>query len=169
MPGLQKIVSCFAKHPQVKHVTMIRQERLSPTQSDVNLDCIDQDLPWLPMVPQTQSDTNLAPVTAIIQCVTIAVSDEIFERLSKSVCKPQNSVKFKSQYTPDVVPKKPSRYRKYEGRDMVKAIDEILTGNMSALMAAKKYGIPSRTLYDKVKKIRSGSEVCIRHHESCKS
>ena len=124
------------------------------------------------MVPQTQSDTNLAPVTAIIQCVTIAVSDEIFERLSKSVRKrrkPQNSVKFKSQYTPDVVPKKPSRYRKYEGQDMVKAIDEILTGNMSALMAAKKYGIPSRTLYDKVKKIRTGSEVYIRHHESCKS
>ena len=118
------------------------------------------------MVPQTQSDTNLAPVTAIIQCVTIAVSDEIFERLSKSVCKPQNSVKFKSQYTPDAVPKKPSRYRKYEGQVMVKAIDEILTGNMSALMAAKKYGIPSRTLYDKVKKIRSGSEVYIRHHEN---
>lgn len=153
---------------------MIRKERLSPTKSDVNLDSIDQDLPWLPTVPQIQSSTDLVPVTAIIQCVTIAVSDEIFERLSKSVCKPQysqNSVKFKSQYTPDVVPKKPSnrkyeRYRKYEGQDMVKAIDEILTGNMSALMAAKKYGIPSRTLYDKVKKIRSGSEVYIRHHEN---
>ena len=116
------------------------------------------------MVPQTESDTDLAPVRTIIQCVTIAVSDEIFEKLSKSVCKPQNSVKFKSQYTPDVVPKKPSRYRKYEGQDMVKAIDEILTGNMTALKAGIKYGIPQRTLYDKVKKIRSGSEVRVGKH-----
>ena len=52
-------------------------------------------------------------------------------------------------------------YRKYQGRYLLNAIEEVRTGNMTAHTASRKYGVPSRTVYDKVKKIRDGLEVYI--------
>lgn len=44
------------------------------------------------------------------------------------------------------------RYKQYTRNDIMSAIEAVRTG-MSALQAARKYGVPSRTLYDKVKKL----------------
>ncbi|KAJ3631233.1 hypothetical protein MTP99_012374 [Tenebrio molitor] len=44
------------------------------------------------------------------------------------------------------------RYKQYTREDILSAIDAVRNG-MSALQAARKYGVPSRTLYDKVKKL----------------
>lgn len=53
-----------------------------------------------------------------------------------------------------VPPQKPEwkRYKQYTRDDIMSAIDAVRNG-MSALQAARKYGVPSRTLYDKVKKM----------------
>ena len=50
---------------------------------------------------------------------------------------------------------KPAVYLKYSKIDMAYAIRDVLSGTISALQASRKYGVPSRTLYDKVRKIRS--------------
>lgn len=44
------------------------------------------------------------------------------------------------------------RYKQYTRNDIMAAIEAVRAG-MSALQAARKYGVPSRTLYDKVKKL----------------
>lgn len=44
------------------------------------------------------------------------------------------------------------RYKQYTRNDIMSAIDAV-RGGMSALQAARMYGVPSRTLYDKVKKM----------------
>jgi helix-turn-helix, Psq domain len=44
------------------------------------------------------------------------------------------------------------RYRQYTRHDIAAAIDAVRSG-MSALQASRLYGVPSRTLYDKVKKL----------------
>lgn len=44
------------------------------------------------------------------------------------------------------------RYKQYTRNDIMSAI-EAVRGGMSALQAARMYGVPSRTLYDKVKKM----------------
>lgn len=44
------------------------------------------------------------------------------------------------------------RYKQYTKDDILAAIEEVKAG-MSALQASRKYGVPSRTLYDKVKKM----------------
>ncbi|KAK2580912.1 hypothetical protein KPH14_005981 [Odynerus spinipes] len=44
------------------------------------------------------------------------------------------------------------RYKQYTRHDIMSAIEAVRSG-MSALQAARKYGVPSRTLYDKVKKL----------------
>jgi len=51
-------------------------------------------------------------------------------------------------------PQKPEwkRYKQYTRADILEAINAVKEG-MSALQAARKYGVPSRTLYDKVKKL----------------
>lgn len=53
-----------------------------------------------------------------------------------------------------VPPQKPEwkRYKQYTRTDILSAIEAVRSG-MSALQAARKYGVPSRTLYDKVKKL----------------
>lgn len=62
------------------------------------------------------------------------------------------------------------RYKQYTRNDIMSAIEAVRKG-MSALQAARKYGVPSRTLYDKVKKLgittsrifkrgSNGSSVC---------
>jgi len=43
-------------------------------------------------------------------------------------------------------------YKQYDRNDILAAIEDVKNG-MSALKASKKYGIPSRTLYDKIKKM----------------
>ena len=50
---------------------------------------------------------------------------------------------------------KPAVYMKYSKIDMAYAITDVLSGTMSARQASRKYGVPLRTLYDKIKKIRS--------------
>ncbi|XP_011871404.1 PREDICTED: nucleus accumbens-associated protein 1-like [Vollenhovia emeryi] len=54
----------------------------------------------------------------------------------------------------DCVQPKPEwkRYKQYTREDIYKAIEAVKSGE-SAVQAAKKYGVPSRTLYDKVKKL----------------
>ncbi|VVC35351.1 Hypothetical protein CINCED_3A002762 [Cinara cedri] len=67
--------------------------------------------------------------------------------------------------TPGIAPYVPShkpewkRYKQYTRQDIMSAIDAVRTG-MSALQASRKFGVPSRTLYDKVKKLgqMSGAE-----------
>lgn len=44
------------------------------------------------------------------------------------------------------------RYKQYTRQDIMSAIDAVRNG-MSALQASRKFGVPSRTLYDKVKKL----------------
>ncbi|CAH1393234.1 unnamed protein product [Nezara viridula] len=44
------------------------------------------------------------------------------------------------------------RYKQYTRNDIMSAIEAVRNG-MSALQAARKFGVPSRTLYDKVKKL----------------
>lgn len=44
------------------------------------------------------------------------------------------------------------RYKQYTRDDITSAIEAVRSG-MSALQASRKYGVPSRTLYDKVKKM----------------
>jgi len=44
------------------------------------------------------------------------------------------------------------RYKQYTRSDIMAAIEEVKKG-MSALQASRKFGVPSRTLYDKVKKM----------------
>jgi len=44
------------------------------------------------------------------------------------------------------------RYKQYTRNDIMNAIEEVKTGK-SALQVSKRYNIPSRTLYDKVKKM----------------
>ncbi|KAK1123392.1 hypothetical protein K0M31_008102 [Melipona bicolor] len=44
------------------------------------------------------------------------------------------------------------RYKQYTRHDILSAIEAVRSG-MSALQAARKYGVPSRTLYDKVRKL----------------
>lgn len=45
------------------------------------------------------------------------------------------------------------RYKQYTREDINNAIMEVKQGGLSALKAARKYKVPSRTLYDKVKKL----------------
>ncbi|XP_076300331.1 uncharacterized protein LOC143218774 [Lasioglossum baleicum] len=44
------------------------------------------------------------------------------------------------------------RYKQYTRNDIMSAIEAVRSG-LTALQAARKYGVPSRTLYDKVKKL----------------
>ncbi|XP_044749856.1 transcription regulator protein BACH2 isoform X1 [Coccinella septempunctata] len=54
-----------------------------------------------------------------------------------------------------VPPQKPEwkRYKQYSRENLNCAIQAVSAGTMSALQAAKKFNVPSRTLYDKVKKL----------------
>ena len=147
---------------------IIRKEKLSPTTNDVNLDCFDSELSWLNMVvppttktPQNQSDSQQTK------------EDEVLTDMDFS-----DLLSFMSNYQPEVNQSPKSRrqetasnwsnfpqlrisrsYRNYRGKDLLDAIEEVRIGNMSALQASRKYGVPTRTLYDKVKKIRDGMEV----------
>ena len=44
------------------------------------------------------------------------------------------------------------RYKQYTNSDITAAIEAVKSG-MSALQASRKFKVPSRTLYDKVKKL----------------
>lgn len=63
-----------------------------------------------------------------------------------------------ANYVPVQKPESNKRYKQYSNSDLNGALDDVRAG-MSALMAAKKHNVPSRTLYDKVKKlgIKSGT------------
>ncbi|XP_014249519.1 uncharacterized protein LOC106666678 isoform X2 [Cimex lectularius] len=55
-------------------------------------------------------------------------------------------------YVPTSKPAEWKRYKQYTRNDIMSAIEAVRRG-MSAVKAAKKFGVPSRTLYDKVKKL----------------
>ncbi len=59
-----------------------------------------------------------------------------------------------SRIAPYIPQQKPEwkRYKQYTRGDILSAIECVKNG-MSALQASRKYGVPSRTLYDKVKKL----------------
>lgn len=59
-----------------------------------------------------------------------------------------------SRIAPYIPQQKPEwkRYKQYTRGDILSAIECVRNG-MSALQASRKYGVPSRTLYDKVKKL----------------
>ena len=50
------------------------------------------------------------------------------------------------------------RYKQYTRNDIMAAIEEVKNG-MSALQASRKYGVPSRTLYDKVRNISTYEKI----------
>ena len=54
------------------------------------------------------------------------------------------------------------RYKQYTKDDILAAIEEVKAG-ASALQASRKYGVPSRTLYDKVIIIFKGWHTFVRH------
>jgi hypothetical protein len=56
-----------------------------------------------------------------------------------------------ASYVPNQKPEW-KRYKQYTRSDILSAIECVRTG-MSALQASRKFGVPSRTLYDKVKKL----------------
>ena len=151
---------------------MLRKEKLSPTTSDVNLDCLDSELSWLQMVssttkiPQNSSNSQrneenltstLPPVIyndLYFFCQMIDLEDSVHQ------CR-KNTQKTASNDSTTSSTSKLRSYRKYQGRDLLNAIEEVRAGNMTAHTASRKYGVPSRTVYDKVKKIRDGLEVYI--------
>ncbi|XP_045481108.1 protein tramtrack, alpha isoform-like isoform X2 [Harmonia axyridis] len=49
-------------------------------------------------------------------------------------------------------PETNKRYKQYSNNDLNQALDDVRSG-MSALLASKRHNVPSRTLYDKVKKL----------------
>lgn len=57
-----------------------------------------------------------------------------------------------ASYVPQQQKPEWKRYKQYTRTDILSAIDCVRNG-MSALQASRKYGVPSRTLYDKVKKL----------------
>lgn len=57
-----------------------------------------------------------------------------------------------ASYVPQQQKPEWKRYKQYTRADILSAIDCVRNG-MSALQASRKYGVPSRTLYDKVKKL----------------
>jgi hypothetical protein len=67
---------------------------------------------------------------------------------------PQNFAGGDSRIASYVPNQKPEwkRYKQYTRSDILSAIECVRTG-MSALQASRKFGVPSRTLYDKVKKL----------------
>lgn len=52
-----------------------------------------------------------------------------------------------------IAPQKTHRYKQYTSNNLQQAIEAVRCGKMSALKAATYYNIPSRTLYDKIKKL----------------
>ena len=157
---------------------IVRKEKLSPTTSDVNLDCFDSDLSWLQMLPspikisQNQSDSQRTKEDKILTWI-LTRHPIVFDDLSNNQraevqlheSRKNNQKTLSNDSTrPTSTTAKLRRYRKckctctryrnYSGKDLLDAIEEVRSGSMSALKVSRKYGIPSRTLYDKVKKIR---------------
>ena len=159
---------------------MLSNEKLSPTTSDINLDCFDSELSWLQMVPVVA----LGPPTGFIPYPTMDMvpstaktsknssdlqrNEEILTlTLPPTILNDVDDVLIflsKDQLVEDLVHqgrKRKQEYRKYRRRDLLNAIEEVRNGSMTAHTASRKYGVPSRTVYDKVKKIRDGLEVYI--------
>ncbi|XP_059484575.1 sex determination protein fruitless-like isoform X2 [Neocloeon triangulifer] len=88
----------------------------------------------------------------------INVDEEMNESVGKMMLPgsthPTYSGDMKGGIAPYVPAQKPEwkRYKQYTRNDIMSAIDAVRNG-MSALQAARKFGVPSRTLYDKVKKL----------------
>ena len=160
-------------------IMIARKEMLSPTTSDVNLDCFDSDLSWLQMLPSTikisqnQSDSQRTKEDIILTWILtphpIIFDDLSNDQLANEQLLHQSRKNGRKTLSNDST--RPTsttaklrryrkckctctRYRNYTGKDLLDAIEEVRFGGMSALKASRKYGVPSRTLYDKVKKIR---------------
>ena len=159
---------------------MLSNEKLSPTTSDINLDCFDSELSWLQMVPVVAlgPPTGFTPYPTMDMVPSTAKTSKNSSDLQRNeeiltltlpptiLNDVDDVLNFlsKDQLVEDLVHqgrKKKQEYRKYQGRDLLNAIEEVRIGNMSALQASRKYGVPTRTLYDKVKKLRDGMEVYI--------
>jgi len=97
---------------------------------------------------------------------TLVIDEEVLDAESSNQSQEfNNSTDFRN-YNDDMVPPAPGmvrvvgangkaewkRYKQYTKDDVAAAIEEVKAG-MSALQASRKYGVPSRTLYDKVKKM----------------
>ena len=159
---------------------ILSNEKLSPTTSDINLDCFDSELSWLQMVPvvalgpppgftpyptmdmvpsTTKTSHNSSDSQRNEEILTLTLPPTIFNDVDEVLI-----FLSKDQLAENLVHqcrKKKQEYRKYQGRDLLNAIEEVRAGNMTAHTASRKYGVPSRTVYDKVKKIRDGLEVYI--------
>lgn len=50
------------------------------------------------------------------------------------------------------------RYKQYSPDDLNRAIKSVIEGEMSALKASQVFSVPSRTLYDKIKRLKTQKE-----------
>ncbi|XP_012285802.1 broad-complex core protein isoforms 1/2/3/4/5 [Orussus abietinus] len=81
----------------------------------------------------------------------VSMMDEDEKRASSPQSYPGDTKSGIANYVPVHKPEW-KRYKQYTRNDIMSAIEAVRSG-MSALQAARKYGVPSRTLYDKVKKL----------------
>ncbi|CAB0004004.1 unnamed protein product [Nesidiocoris tenuis] len=108
----------------------LRRKKFSSSSSSI---LMSKDTPILRTVlGQGQADSSQQPVAL--------------------VCRPDRGIQ--SGIANYVATSRPEwkRYKQYTRNDIMSAIEAVKQG-MSALKAANKYGVPSRTLYDKVKKL----------------
>ena len=154
---------------------ILSNEKLSATTSDINLDCFDSELSWLQMVPvvalgpptvfipyptmdmvpsTTKTSQNSSDLQRNEEILTLTLHPTIFRDVDEVLI-----FLSKNQLPEDLVHqcrKKKQEYRKYQGRDLLNAIEEVRIGGMSVIKASRKYGVPQRTLHYRLKKIRDG-------------
>ena len=161
---------------------ILSNEKLSPTTSDINLDCFDSELSWLQMVPvvalgpppgftpyptmdmvpsTTKTSHNSSDSQRNEEILTLTLPPTIFSDVDEVLI-----FLSKNQLPEDLVHqcrKKKQEYRKYQGRDLLNAIEEVRIGGMSVIKASRKYGVPIRTLHDWLKKIRDRSVLKLQN------
>ena len=149
---------------------IVRKVKLSPTTSDVNLDGFDSDLSWLQMVPSTikaspnQSDSHRTKEDKILTYILSLIIPSPEDSPHQSRKHKQETISNDSNSTqPTSSPSKLRTYRNYPGKNLLDAIEEVRSGSMSAIKASRKYGVPERTLYAKVKEIRDLMELYISY------
>jgi len=153
--------------PSTIRIPQNQSDSLRTKEDEISeLSWLQQMVPSTIRTPQNQSDSIR---TLEDEILTLALPplefDDLLSFLSNNQPEVNQSPKSGSNYSTHSTTLNQIRscrtYRNYKGKDLLNAIEEVRIGNMSAHQASRKYGVPSRTLYDKVKKLRDGMEVYI--------
>jgi len=138
----QRSHSSLSSAPIVKSIWPVQTSKLlsptakggprEPTEEDPGHLVIDEEN------PETQAPTTMSPLDVDYDMAYLNDDTPPAPGMVKTIG-PNGKVEWK-------------RYKQYTKDDILAAIEEV-KGGMSALQASRKYGVPSRTLYDKVKKM----------------